>query len=467
MSEQNSRFLPERVDEQVEVLSQAPMRTEHGRSASARLVAHLHLLYQEEAEIGEQVWVRLARYVRERHGSSALTPEGSVVAPSSPNAASNKRVSANQHCLFSTHLGEKVSMSPLDQQSTQSLPLQSGSDPLQEAMPRFERMSSMQQKVGVSVPRKRLSRFLGIVAAIIVGAVLISSMVLAFSLLKSQVPNSHISSGPSTFLVTPAPSFIAGSSLSCHNDFDVAEERLCSNGAETSLNVTKVFGTWKVTFLRAYADTTRLVLLFKVNESASVVNNRVNFINFTRLTTQQGITLPAEGASISCAFNETQQPSPCYQVNFDTHAIPASTTELSIQNIVDELSGKPTTLVFALPFHTAHKVIPVNQTLTNQGISLTLDHLVLTESAVSITYDESRLPQGYSLLGNGPTLTINGEVLPQTSTTLRSKQAQLVTIVISLSLLDRPGSWEIAFVVVQGTRPLFDTPWIFHFTVSK
>lgn len=195
MSEQNSQFVPEHVDEQVEALSQAQMGTKHGRSASARLVAHLHQAYQEETEIGEQVWARLARYAGERQGSGALSPERSASAPNSPNAASSQRIPMNQRRLFSIYSGEKSSMSPLDQQSTRSLPLQSEPGPLQqEAMPHFGRMPSTQ---GGSTPGKRMSRFFGLVAAIGVGAVLISSMALIFTIAKGRIPNTGtVSSAP-------------------------------------------------------------------------------------------------------------------------------------------------------------------------------------------------------------------------------------------------------------------------------
>jgi outer membrane protein assembly factor BamB len=198
MSEQNSRFLPEHVDEQVEALSQVQRGTKQGRSASARLVAHLHQAYQEEAEIGEQVWARLARYAGERQGSGALTPEASASVPSSPNAASGQRFPVNQHRLFSTPSGEKSSMNPLDQQLTQPFPLQREAGPFQEAMPRFERMSGMQQRAGVSTPGKRLSRFLSLVAALVVGAVLISSMALIFTMVKGHIPNTGTGSSAPT-----------------------------------------------------------------------------------------------------------------------------------------------------------------------------------------------------------------------------------------------------------------------------
>ncbi len=187
MSEQHSQFLPEQVDEQVEALSQAQMGTKHGRSASARLVAHLHQAYQEETEIGERVWARLASYAGERQGSGVLSPESPAPAPGSPNAASSPRIPINQHRLFSIYSGEKSSMSPLDQQSTPASPLQSAPGPLQqEARPHFGRMSSAQ---GDSTPGKRMARFFGLVAAIVVSAVLISSMALIFTLAKGRLPN--------------------------------------------------------------------------------------------------------------------------------------------------------------------------------------------------------------------------------------------------------------------------------------
>src|SRR5258708_21736860 len=101
MSEQNNHFLPEHVDEQVEALSQPQIGTEYGSAPSARLVANLHQVYQEETEIGEQVWARLARYAVERHRSVALTPEVSAPAPSDPSAAGSQRP-LHQQTLFST-----------------------------------------------------------------------------------------------------------------------------------------------------------------------------------------------------------------------------------------------------------------------------------------------------------------------------------------------------------------------------
>lgn len=455
MSEQQSQFLPEHVDEQVEALSQAQMGTKHGRSASARLVAHLHQAYQEETEIGEQVWARLARYAGERQGSGALSPERSASAPSSPNAASSQRIPMNQHRLFSIHSGETSSMSPLDQQSTQSLPLLSEPGPLQqEAMLRFGRMSSTQ---GGSTPGKRMSRFFGLVAAMVVGAVLISSMALVFTMMKGRIPNTGTgpSVSPTTVKATPTT---ATSSVppECRDVQDMGEETLCAQHEETMLTLTKTFSGHEVTFVRAYADPARLILIYTTKDSP-----QSDVISFMSVTIQQGITL-SSGSGRSYENPATHQW--YYLVNFETRAIPAGTTTLHIQGIVDGLSSASTPLSFTIPFHAAQKTVAVHQTRTSHGIALTLDHLVLTESMATAYFTSSSSAQ-YSLFVHA--LSINGQQLASINagSSGYGKGSSPFVMRFHQSLLNQPGTWVIpVHQLLLGASS--QVSWTFSFTVQ-
>jgi hypothetical protein len=330
--------------------------------------------------------------------------------------------------------------------------------------------------VGVS-SRRRIPRQLSLLAAVLVCIVLVGGLLLVQAESKRQNtgsspgnPVSTATAQPST--ATPAltiPSSCKGSSTS-----DVVELMLCEQGEETTINITKSLtvrsitspgekpqtGTVNVTFLRAYADKSRLILVYKIN---SVPTPAINWSGFTTLSTQQG-SLGANSSGFGTG----------YQVqSFDTSSLPASSTELQVKKIITE-AGSSTSLVFTLPFHSASKTVTVRQTVTNNKYSLTLDHIVFTGSTTTFFYStKSPAIMGMLTSVESEKVTINGkQVMSVTSTgsygvdSQGNGQGELVSY---QSLLNQPGIWTVKMVLKsmkQGTSvtsvPLTG---IFTFTV--
>jgi hypothetical protein len=323
----------------------------------------------------------------------------------------------------------------------------------------YEKNRTMQPVTRTPIRRKRLSRLLGLVAAALVSVVLVGSMALVFTVLKdnNSTTNVHgstptVTTGTATTTPTPAIP------TECLDPVDLAEQALCTSHAETMLNLTKTFttggnGTWKVTFLRAYADTTGLILLYTVKDAPSS-----DWISFMSLTIQQGITLHGGGEQ-GCNAPHARQ---CQLVMFDTSTIPAGTTKLHVQAITNAFTGNPVPLKFTIPLHTVRKVVAVHKTQTSHGISLTLDHLVLTGSKTLFYFQES--PQFNANDTVISSITINGQNQEIQGSISRENGGQA----IDLSLLDKPGSWMLQFSldIFGKTGSHTQVTWTFHFTVT-
>lgn len=318
-------------------------------------------------------------------------------------------------------------------------------------------VSGMRRKESISRPRKRVSRFLGLVAAIVVGAVLISSMALVFTLVKGSPPNTGTGSSAPTATVKPNPT-MATSSVppECRDVQDLGEETLCVQHEETMLTLTKTFSGHEVTFVRAYADPSRLILIYTTKDSP-----QSDVISFMSVTIQQGITL-SSGRSTSYENLATHQW--YYVANFETRGIPAGTTTLHIQGIVDAFNGASTPLDFTTPFHATQKTVAVHQTRTSHGIALTLDHLVLTESAATAYFTSSSSAQ-YGLFVHA--ISINGQQLASINAGSSNwKGPGTFLMMFQQSLLNQPGTWVIP---VRQLLPGAGSPvsWTFSFTVQE
>lgn len=341
--------------------------------------------------------------------------------------------------------------------------------PLQEERQRFERNSHMlhiDQSPVTSTQKKSFPRLLGLIAAALVSLVLVGSMALVFTALKGKTPTtvvgSHDASPTVHASVTTTTPVIP---LECKDYQDQADEMLCSTHAETILNVTKNFGTHRVTFVRAYADTARLILIYTTSDSPT--SDAISFMN---LKAQPGVSLTGGSSS---AFQNPETHQWYYLLDFDVQTVPAGTTALHILSIADGFSGQPTPLNFTIPLHTASKVVPVKQTVTSQGISLTLDHLRITGSTTSICLSMSQAARNDQMLS--ATISINGQQLTDDSD--RPVQAlprgdsicgSSTALTLYQALLNRPGSWTVQVTlapigIAKGTR----TTWTFHFTVPK
>lgn len=331
--------------------------------------------------------------------------------------------------------------------------------------------------VGVS-SRRRILRQLNLLAAALVCIALVGGLLLVQAESKRQNTGSSLGNQVSTATAQPStatpvltiPSSCKGSSAS-----DVAELMLCEQGQETIMNITKSLtvrsitspgekpqtGTVNVTFLRAYADRSRLILVYKIN---SVPTPAINWSGFATLSTQQG-SLGANSGGFGTG----------YQVqSFDTSSLPASSTKLQVKKIITE-AGSSTSLAFTLPFHSASKTVTVRQTATNKGYTLTLNQLVLTGSTTTFALTATYQPLQKIYVTNFEiqAITINGQNQQLTYPTgPGAGTATSFTESCSFyqSWLDQPGSWTVTVVLmkekqVTGAVPSPVVTGTFTFTV--
>ena len=284
MNQDNHNFLPQSGDSQVE----RPIAP--GSPSEARLLQDLQAMYDLEQHASiERVWTRLGRQ------------------------------RANAHDILAT-----------DQMPEES--------DLQAYHHRSERHSNMQQNITHITPHKSFSRFFGLVAAVLVCAAIVGSLGMILNTMRSTPPTTGLGSQPGKSQATPT-------AYACYDTHDSAEQQLCQAHAEQILNISKTYGTHQVTFVRAYASTTRMILIYTTTDPATS-----DVISFTSLTAQQRITLQG---GMSWAFSDPEQQQWYYAISFDTQNVPAGTTELHFQSIVDAFSGQPSVLKFTLPFHKA------------------------------------------------------------------------------------------------------------------
>lgn len=306
-------------------------------------------------------------------------------------------------------------------------------------------------------PARRFTRALGLIAAALVCVVLVGSLALVLAAQRnvgllggSQHPT------PTTPKGTPTPAIPA----QCLDSTFNADQTLCATGQETILNITKDFGSHKITFVRAYADSTRMMLVYNITDDPSS-----DAISFTSITIQQGIVIgdhPGESGAGGCFSNPTG--SYCLE-EFSMQRVPAGSTEIRVQAIVDGLSNVTTPLHFTVPLHTGHKTVNVNQTVTSDGVSLTLERLEFTESTLTVVFS----PQSPPYAAFRPLVTsiiINGVKILHNSGSAASDGEEF-----DLALMGSAGAWEIQLQTMVRKPPtsksLKSISWAFHFSVSR
>jgi hypothetical protein len=358
-----------------------------------------------------------------------------------------------QQPFLPIHFGGKQYMKPADQ-AMQPFSAERRSYSLPEQRQRSEKMSARKQRGVSSVQRKRLPRLLGLAAAVFVSVALVGSMALVFSLLRGNAPSTGVGShDPGAGVIGLVPTTTPIVHPECRDVQSAADEALCLQHKETILNITRTFGTHQVTFVRAYADISQLMLIYTTADSP-----HSDVISFESLTIQQKITL---GGGSSHSYTNPQTHQEYYVLDFDTQSIPAGTTELHIQSIVDGFSGKATPLNFTLPLNMIQKTVSVNKTVTSKGVSLTLERLVIVGDTTLI-YVELSSPQISSLFVD--TISVNGHplILPLIYNGGQTNSGGTVgspAVAIRLdALLDAPGSWTLK--VNEGGYT-----WTFSFAV--
>lgn len=314
-------------------------------------------------------------------------------------------------------------------------------------------------------PKKRRMRWFGLLVAVLVCALLIGSLSFVLTLAKNNTSNTKVggSNGVAeahTASPTPAatPLTIPASCLDKSTVPDLAAEVLCAQGQETTINVTKsmtanAYNPWgkvsgsgalNITFLRAYADTSRLLLTATLNHTPGA-----DWGSFGSLVTQQGTLQSINGCSSG----------PCV-LSFDTSTLPAGTTQVQVQGLQVLTAGLDVEgtipLSFTLPLHTASKTIAVNQTVQDNGVSATLKSVVITPSEVIFHFTSTSTPQAVGFHSiQVIAITINGQKQNVATSSNSNGEGDRTNYTeqenLYLALLDHPGSWTVT--IAPGTIP--------------
>ncbi|HEU5381679.1 MAG TPA: HEAT repeat domain-containing protein [Ktedonobacteraceae bacterium] len=407
-------------------------------SVRARAVS---ILSQHQAsELIQPALHDLAWQVREV-AMLALGIREEPTSPAFPTLAQSDLEISHQPSLHTTRLKGKSHMRPIDQPSTHPFSFHSGANVLQNPAG----ISPIQHRVRNSLQSKRRPRLLTFVAALLVSLVLMSAMLLIFAPMRSQTPNTSVGSSASTTAWN-----------ACKDDSNKAEAALCAAHKETILNITKTYGTQKVTFLRAYADRTQLLLVYTDGLAST------DAVGFESVTIQHGMVLNSSGNN---GYSNPITHQGYNVASFATKAVPTGTTELHIQSIVDGLSGKPTSLNIVVPFHTDQKTVQVNQTATSKGISLSLKRLVFTGSKTVFYVGPLPYANGGYVSISVASMMVNGKPLVYAGGQSGDNIDGVALITISLDAdLYKPGSWTIQ---IHGDQERFSETWTwtYHFTV--
>jgi hypothetical protein len=251
--------------------------------------------------------------------------------------------------------------------------LQSGNEELSES--EFQRQGSfVERNVGMRrmertpMHCRRSSRVLSVFAAVLIGLVLVGSLTFVINMVRDNASTSTASS-----------SKLCDEDANQYDPQIKLEQRLCAQHKETTLNIAKTFstasfGTHKVVFIRAYADSNQLFLVNTTSDSPSS-----DAISFTSIEIQHQ---NMNGHQMGCY---TGAHGVQYCINeFDMPNVPAGTKQISVQSITDAFSGKATPLQFTIPFHVELGTIAVNKTVMSKNVSLTLEQIVITGNKIDV-----------------------------------------------------------------------------------
>lgn len=305
-------------------------------------------------------------------------------------------------------------------------------------------------------PKKSVIRLLNLSAAVLVCLTLVGSLTLIFAASRNQKPSTSVGSHiptPTTQIATPIPTPLT-IPPACKDSSYPTEEALCAKGEETNLNMTKSVtlttrdphgritgsSTIIITFLRAYADPSQLLLTYTIDQAPNM-----DWGGLVTLSTSQGI-LGSHGNGLFKGF---------YVQSFDTSSISLSITQFQIQTVMTAF-GAAIPLNFTLPFHNTRKIVPIKQTMTSNGYALTLDNLILTGSATNLfySYTSQFTSQRYvSIEEEVQAITINGQKqivrggYPSSFSGNPTSGNGITSL--SQALLNQPGTWMVTLALVK------------------
>jgi len=246
---------------------------------------------------------------------------------------------------------------------------------------------------------------------------------------------------------------------------------------EQVLNLKKTIGNNVFTIQTVYADNNRVILTYTVTSSVSgnaqPVGQKFIMANFI-LTMQNGITLSQMGDAGS--FN-SKLGYYDYVASFDTAQVPANTNTLNLHLQATLYSGMGRHQLggfssgFSVPLH-AGRVMTWNQTVTVDGIAITLQRVVVSPSQTRLYVMSPKLQLGdpqhdpYTLaVGNWNNNTDGFD-----SESLITQEGNVgsftgVRLIANTPLFNQHSEWT--FKITSGAVIGGSGTWIFHFTVPN
>jgi hypothetical protein len=430
MNSRNEHFQPESVQEQINQFTQiAPGSAGHA-TPDARMVKDLRQVYTDYTRSGERVWERLAVHATQQDEL-----------PNDVRLLTHERF------------------------------------PPARSLPRQTDQLNTLQSQQVKPPRKPRHIFT-LVAALLVAALLVGSTFWIFAVVsqlggKATVSSKHPAAQTNRKTATPSRAMISPRDcpVSSFNSSS-AWYQLCQTGQFVLINQSRTLAKgYSETIKGAYADRNQLVIWYDF----SPIDAKDSPMPFNTLTTQQGTALFEWGGSTG--IREKNQHFAWIE-GYDTSNLPASLQTLtvkvdsSVSLIPDGISGtfppdKTSFAFFAVPLHSA-QTVTLRQTITANGLALTLDHVVIGMTGIHLVLSVPPLPFRAYSSGFDCALQAGSKHFSQADTYRSIDQHKAAApptgfeFTFDSNVTAQHGAWTLT-VTSSGER----LPWVFHFTVPS
>ncbi len=313
---------------------------------------------------------------------------------------------------------------------------------------------------------KRIDRQrLAMVVAVIIVAAVVGGLLLVFSL-----AGRHGTRTAGQAVVKATLTSLATSQSYCDKT-NMSWYAICSTHQDKVLNITKTINGGTFIINAVYADSNQVLLsctqLYSANNAPA--RSHHSPMNVT-LITQQGIQLP-ETSQASMFDAKAMFENDIFF--FDASAVSPRTRTLNLHLQtplqIGTATGSNLTASFSAPFHPG-RIANLNQTVTVNGIAITLQKVVVTATETRLYVLSKRLQMGYTqtspyslTVGNVYVSRFN-EAEPILSP---GKSSPVSGIILSedTSLMDVQGQWTLKITSGAMSGGSGNGTWIFHFTV--
>lgn len=341
-------------------------------------------------------------------------------------------LSSSQQAQLITHARERLlhEVQTVEDMQQSLLPLL----PLPLSRPLPSRITSRREPAFIRVSSM-------IAAVLVVGAIIAASLLL--------------------FTRHPAPTNVGAPLAStpqaqktCNIGIDEGLAYVCQHRLYQDLFLSQQQGNLTVTIEQAYADANRVAVAYTIKDGHLDVTETTP-LNMT-LATRQGMSFSGAGS----AGNENGAVTWFYP----SHAIGKPKT-LDLRLAV-QITGPPITFAFSLPFHAELQTISMNESVTANGLTLTLQKgsFSLSQARFSLTFKKN-LPAKLPFIIRQPTLSLAHLTCSSSDSSING---EAYSVNMGCPLLNTPGNWTLTIMTTSfpgdKTGKKYE-PWVFHFNV--